>query len=305
MPYRFAGWNPKMLRSLQYFEAVARLGSVAAAAESLGVSPSAVSHQIKSLKDYLGEDVFVRSGRGIALSDRGQRLQEQVASAFSDIAAAVVDVVGEKRVRLRVAVCTSFGPHWLVKRLPDFYRENPQCDIELRLYTKHPEQTDSVADAIVTANAVADGFDSVDILQEVLVAVRRPGLSTSDNPAPTRLVTTDIPPAHLGEEWLNFGVQSKLGVGRMEDMQFVRCTHFVLALELAKAGMGYALIPDFLADEALKKGDLEIAYPERLPSGRTYRLCYKISRNGDPDLRAFARWLKLRGSPGTIQNLGK
>lgn len=283
--------NPRILRSLQYFEAVARHGSVKGAAEEFRVSASAISHQLRSLSGYIGEDLFVRSGRGLVLSERGQRLQVQVASVFSDLSAALRDSVGEYKPRLRVAVCSSFGPHWLAPRLPAFLARHPNIDIELRLYARDPEQTESVSDAIITAEPAAEGFDAVKLFDEKLVAVGLPTHATTGRSVPRRLITTDVPPAVVGQDWLDFCAETgstHAGSG----LQFVRCTHYVLALSLAKAGVGDALVPDFVASEALAAGTVVAIDKARVSSGRTYKLCYKAARSGDPDLRALAKWLK-------------
>lgn len=69
------------MRGLHYFEAVARHQSVKGAAEELGVSQSAVSHQIKDLTEVLGEQLMVNSGRGIELTATGHRLDEKLGVA--------------------------------------------------------------------------------------------------------------------------------------------------------------------------------------------------------------------------------
>lgn len=285
-------WNPRVLRSLQYFEAVARLNSVAAAAASLGVSPSAVSHQLRSLSAFIGEDLFVRSGRGLALSERGQRLQVQVASAFSDLASALQQTVGEKQSRLRIAVCSSFGPYWLAGKLPEFLARNPAIDVELRLYARDPEQSESSADAVVTAGPVREGFEAVPLFEERLVAVGKPDDRLDGQIAAAGFITTDVPPAPLGQDWVDFWRVTGRDPALLDTRQFVRCTHYLLALALAKAGIGKALVPDFVAAEALASGQVVLLDPARVSSARTYRLCYKTSRSKDPDLRALAKWIR-------------
>ena len=125
--------DPRLLRSLHYFEAVARYGSVGLAADEIGVSSSAVSHQLRELAAMLGEELVEKSGRGIVLTEAGQRLAGRLASTFSDLDSMVSDVVGQSAQRLRLAVCSRFGPAWLAPRLPAFTRVHPDIDIELRL----------------------------------------------------------------------------------------------------------------------------------------------------------------------------
>lgn len=74
-----------LIRSLHYFEAVARRQWVKLAAHELGVSQSAVSHQLKELTITLGEQLLVRAGRGVALTATGRRLAERLSTAFSGL----------------------------------------------------------------------------------------------------------------------------------------------------------------------------------------------------------------------------
>lgn len=278
--------NPRLLRCLHYFEAVARLRSVARAAEEIGVSSSAVSHQLRELSALLGEGVVVKAGRGIALTAAGQRLAARLGEAFSDLDRMVSEVVGQGTQRLRVAVCSSFGPAWLSPRLPALARAHPEIDLELRLYTEDPEQTQGVADAIITARPVKPGFQSIALMDELLVAVRKAG-----SHGPTRLITTDLEDSVLGRDWKSF---ASLGGHVEAEGGYLRCTHYLLALSMAKSGMGAALVPDFLAAEGLADGSLTLCDTLTVPAGRTYRMCFKNGRSQEPAVRAMAQWIKAQ-----------
>ncbi|MBK8456575.1 MAG: LysR family transcriptional regulator [Phyllobacteriaceae bacterium] len=128
--------NAGLLRGLQYFETVARHNSVKSAARELGVTASAVSRQLRELTASLGEQLVVRAGRGIALTPTGRQLANKLAEAFANLEHSILGVVGAPRPQLRLAVCTSFGPGWLAGRLSDFYRVNPDINIELRLLAR-------------------------------------------------------------------------------------------------------------------------------------------------------------------------
>jgi LysR family glycine cleavage system transcriptional activator len=295
MKHRPTPRDPGMLRSLQYFEAVARLGSVSRAAAEIGVSASAVSHQLRDLSASLGEELIVRNGRGIALSPAGVRLATRLTATFSDIDAIIAETVGTPRHVLRLGVCSSFGPAWMAPRMPAFLRAHPEVDLELRLYAQDPEQTQVNADAFVTAQPVKPGFEAVLLFDEVLVAVRK---RAAPAVRPGRLITTDIEPDRVGIDWMNYAAQTG---SQREDFgtdDMIRSTHYLLAMELAKAGLGLALVPDFLAAEALAHGSLELVHRAKVPSGRRYHLCFKTAHAADPDIRALSRWIKTQTSEG-------
>ncbi len=242
---------------------MARRRSLKLAAEELGVSQSAVSHQIRELKEALGEELIMRSGRGIALSPAGERLAEQLATAFLGLQAAVGDVIGSGRQVLRLAVCSSFGPGWLIPRLSCFIDGHPELDLQLQLYAQDPMLTDTVADAIISALPVQPGYTAVAILDEMLVAVHARGRVGSRH----RLITTDLEPGMLGQDWKGYCARAGLALGDIVEGEFLKASHYLLAHEMARAGLGIALVPDFLARREIEQGAMMAFGKTRLPSG--------------------------------------
>lgn len=123
---------PVYLNALRAFEAAARLQSFAAAADELNVSPPAISHLIRSLEEYVGRPLFIRSRSGVVLT-------AEAASAFPDIRAGF-DSIGSGLQRLRrpvhtnivtMSVTPAFAAKWLLPRIEAFRAEHPQFDIRL------------------------------------------------------------------------------------------------------------------------------------------------------------------------------
>jgi DNA-binding transcriptional LysR family regulator len=295
--------NTRLIRSLHYFEAVARHQSVKLAAEELGVSQSAVSHQLRDLTDTLGEQLFIRSGRGIALTGTGRQLAEKLAATFSGLQSSLDDIIGSSRPALRLAVCSSFGPGWLIPRLASFYAGHPAIALQLRLYAQDPEQTAEVADAFVTAQEVKPGFAAVHVLDEMLVAVAAPHVQTASARAP--LITTDIADERLGQDWLDYCMATGMRLADLQSGGFLQCSHYLLALEMARAGLGIALVPDFLAQRELAADTVRRFDRTLLPSGRRYHLCFKKSRAAEPEIRALVQWLKAERAPRALPRLAR
>ena len=96
-------------------------GSLTRAAESLNVTHGAISHQIKALEADLGVRLFERAGRGIRLTDEGERFASRVRAAFAELAAAVHEITARANPRLlRVSVVPSFAARWLLPRMAAF-----------------------------------------------------------------------------------------------------------------------------------------------------------------------------------------
>ena len=122
------------LNWLRTFEAAARHGSFTGAAEELGVTPAAISQQVKQLEDWLGSPLFTRLPRGLVPTDAGLGYLPMVRHAFDHLAAGTEDLFGEKRGGpVSVRVTTSLTQAWLVPRLARFFAAH--SEISLRLTT--------------------------------------------------------------------------------------------------------------------------------------------------------------------------
>lgn len=294
MTHHIVRKDPRLLRGLQCFEAVARLGSLTNAALELSITPSAVSHQLRILSEILGEKLLEKKGRGVALTVAGRRLATMLHTSFNDIENSVAELIGETRPVVRLAVCSSFGPAWLAPRMPELFAAFPDLAVELKLYAGQPQQTHEAADAIVTAQPVEAGYDSFTLFDERVVAVVHPEIRAGQPDGRIRYISTNQPPLDPMVEWGAYGRASGLVIETAARSGWILCSHYVLALELARAGCGAALVPEFLAARSLQDGSLVLLRDISVPSGRTYRYCYKKSRAGDVSLRQLGRWIRAQ-----------
>jgi DNA-binding transcriptional LysR family regulator len=121
------------LRQLEIFECVARLQSVSRAAESLHLTQPAVSLQMKSLAEAVGQRLTEPAGRGIRLTQAGRDLAEacrELAAVWSTFEARLDDVAALRRGRLRVSVVTT-AKYFLPKALGRFVKQHPGIEVEL------------------------------------------------------------------------------------------------------------------------------------------------------------------------------
>lgn len=276
------------LRALQAFEAVARLGSLSKAADELGVTQSAVSHQIRRLAEAVGEQLLTKSGRGVSLSEKGVLLAQKLRSAFLQIDSSVAEVIGSNRKIVRLAVCSSFAPGWLVPRLANFYASDLGIDLQLRMYAKDPDLTDTVADAFISTLPNETGFWSLFLVAEHLVPVTAPQVGSGK---PT-LITTDLEPGSIGQDWKDYRDMSGHDVPLPEKHGWLFASHYAIARDMARAGLGAALIPGFLAAADLETGALVLLHDTPMPTNQDYYLCIKEARRHEAGLEAVARWFK-------------
>ena len=262
------------------------------AAEYLGVTQSAVSHQIRRFSDAIGQQLLVKSGRGIELTPAGEKLGTKLSAALGGLEDLVKDLVGEGRQTLQLAVCSSFGPGWLTERLEDFYRTFPEIDLELRLYAQNPLYINEVADAYVVADELKAGYSAIPLKDEFLIAVEAPEPRRAPAQGSTRrLITTDVERENLGQDWIDFCRMTGTSLSDIQDGSFRLCSHYFLALELARAGQGVALVPEFLARREIASGNVVTFHDAIIPSGRTYCLCIKETRVNEVKLKKLSDWL--------------
>ena len=106
------------LGTLRAFEAAARHLSFKEAAKELGLTPTAISHQVRLLEEYCGKMLFCRRPRPLALSDAGARLFPAIRDGFDVFASALASLAGETEAKpLRVTTTSAFASRWLVPRL--------------------------------------------------------------------------------------------------------------------------------------------------------------------------------------------
>lgn len=120
------------LQPLQGFVLAARLRNLSRAAEALHLTVSALSHQIRALEERLGQRLFTRGPRGIALTADGQRLFEAVSEPFAAIERALQPHAGSRDDVLTLSLLPSMAGSWLVPRLGDFLARHPQLVVNLQ-----------------------------------------------------------------------------------------------------------------------------------------------------------------------------
>ncbi|WP_323041072.1 LysR family transcriptional regulator [Gemmobacter sp.] len=121
---------------LRIFHAVADAGSLTHAGESLHLSQSAVSRQIRALEESLSATLFHRHARGLILTEQGELLFDATSSMAKRLdaaAARIRDSEDEVFGELRVTTTTGFGTMWLAPRLATLYQQYPDLRIDLML----------------------------------------------------------------------------------------------------------------------------------------------------------------------------
>ena len=282
------------LSALRLFEAAGRSSSFKAAAEELHVTPSAVSHGVQSLEQWLGTELFVRGRRILSLTEAGDRFLRPVQQAFEGLAAATVMVPGRKAAGvLSVSVPPTFGSRWLIPRLARFSERYP--DIVVAIDTERRQLDLPLAGidlAIRMAPEPRPGGTWLRLLREAFVPVCAPALLAQFEGDTIEKMLRHAPLVHVttaAEDWDWWFLQSGMKAG--EGQQALKFDTIRMAIDAASQGLGIALGRRPLVDHEIATGRLiEIGGPPRQGS-TCYWLVGEEATFKQAKARLFRHWL--------------
>ncbi|UWP96070.1 LysR family transcriptional regulator [Aliiroseovarius crassostreae] len=271
---------------LAAFEAVARLGSVSDAAQELDLTQSAVSRQVQKLEAQVGQGLFLRDRKRLVLTEPGARYAEEIRMALAQITNATIALqTNPEGGVFNLAILPSFGTHWLAPRLPEFMAEHPGITLTLSTRTApFAFAGEAFHGAIHFGRDDWDGAGAVKLWEEQALAVGAPGLlAQMDGAEAPRLALETRPDA-----WAAWERAHTRAPGARPAMVV---DQFATMLRAAQAGLGIALMPDFLVERALEEGSLE-QLPGSVPvSVGSYYLVWPENGADYPGLIAFKDWL--------------
>lgn len=282
------------LKSLIAFEAAARLGSFAAAADELNLTPSAISHQIRGLEDALGLTLFHRVGRVVELSDVGRRYAGSVAEGVNIIAAGTLSIERSgKSDILTIHTVPSFGTQWLMRRLSRFSSLYPDIDVRLNSSVSPVNLLAEEADYAIRYGMVFPdtGVEVTPMPAETIVALCAPSFAKKHKLKKVKdisglnLIHSEVN-LYTWREWQRDHpeAQLKLDRGPRFDRSF-------MAISAAIDGLGIGLESQLLVERELQDGRLLLPFGNEGPTMVCHHLTYLKAKSHLPKMTAFRDWL--------------
>ena len=302
------------LNALRVFEAAARHLSFKEAANELSITQAAVSHQIKSLEDYLGVQLFKRAGRGVQLTDAARAALPRLRDGFDALAAAVEMIhVRADETDLQITAPPVFTARWLMPRLADFSKKEPKIDVRVVALSKMVDAGALDSAALVSNLDLRSDTSGVEIhlgageypghradrlfgVSTVVVASRElvKGEAPIKEPADLAhhtLLHDDamdlVAQGHAWQKWLELA-------GVADKIDGTRGPHFssnILSLEAASQKLGVALALRPLVDADIASGRLCAPFNVELkPRSAYYLVCPEVIAER-PAVVAFRKWL--------------
>lgn len=278
------------LNSLRLFEASARLLSFKNAAEELLLTPSAVSHGIQTLEEWLGMPLFLRTTKGLVLSEAGNAYIPIVRQALELLASGSASIASKQSIgQLAISMAPTFAAKWLLPRLHRFRDRYPDIRVVIDTSHERTELSDGGADlAIRMGRGNWQGIIADKLLSEEMIPVCSPAIfnrvrSLKDiEQSPLIHVTT------VSEDWATWATSTGRAVpDPAKGLQF---DTIQMAFEAACQGLGVAIGRKPLVNSELASGTLVEVW-ETVESNTAYWLVGSEHRADDPRIIAFRSWI--------------
>ena len=283
------------LTALRAFEAAARHLSFARAADELGVTPAALSFQIKSLETHLGAPVFHRLNRAVELTEAGRVLAPQLSLGFGAMATgwAAAQRAGGATT-LTVTAGPAFTAKWLAPRLFRFAAAHPEIELRFVASLRSLDLArDGVDVAIRFGYAPEESLVCSPLLDEWLTPMMAPALAEQvriphDLARATLLHQDDTAFVDPPVDWAAWFRLAGLGAPPSGGPRFSQADH---ALDAAAAGVGVVLGRASLAAGELQAGRLVAPFDLAMATEARYRLLCAEGDETRPEIAAFTDWI--------------
>ncbi|TGR21505.1 transcriptional regulator GcvA [bacterium M00.F.Ca.ET.141.01.1.1] len=289
-------------RALRTLEAAARHLNFTRAADELGLTPAAVSHQIKEIEDQLGIVLFTRTSRTIRLTEAGAVLYEAATDTLDLLGRAVMRA--RKMARgtefLKVTLDAQFAAKWLMRRVENFRKLRPGIELRFDIaYGLRDFDLDDVDVGIRFGAGKYPGLCAHRLFDNIIIPVCSPGLLASGPPLrePRDLFNHTL--AHI--EWARQGVtwpnwrmwMAAAGINDFDDSRTVVFGTSTDAVQAALDGNAVALADFAMVANDLSEGRLVRPFELsiRVAPEFAYFLVYPQATAEDPSIVAFREWI--------------
>jgi LysR family glycine cleavage system transcriptional activator len=279
------------LNALKAFEAAARHESFTAAAVELFVTHAAVSRHIRDLEEWLGTELFIRTGRGVELTDAGRRYGGRLTPLFDAAAEATREAAAQGTVRtLDVSVEPAIASRWLVPRLGRFNDLHPDIELIINPETRLVDFRSGEADLGIRYGLGRwEDVEAAKLSDSVSFPVCSPKLiADRKNLSPHDLADYYLLHEQRKQWWADWLAEA--GVKGVEDWRGTTFQNH-LAIEAAESGQGFALGDQILCTDSIAEGRLARPFSLDMKDHGSYFIVREKGSKESAPARAFRDWL--------------
>lgn len=288
--------NVPPLQYLLGFEAAARLGSFGQAAEELGLTQSAISHQMRLLEAKIGQPLFLRIGRSVRLTDAGRDYQRSVAKSLDQLENGYRSLSPYRKAGSVVIYAPrDFAALWLMPKLHLLLQAVPECDPWIDTSGAHVNFDEmEVSIAIRRMREHDEKLQCVNLVNDVLVPVMAPKLLKKPISKPIELLNYNLLHDERAEGWRDWFAQFSIESNDIYKGPDFNESDF--ALMAAELGLGVALSSLVLVEDAIAARRLVRPIAETLATNHSWFAITSDKELADPvTARVWAWFTSLRG----------
>lgn len=277
------------LRALRYFHQAALHQSFSLAAQSLNVTHSAVSHQIKQLEEWLGKALFLRVNGKVQLTTDGERLKVCCIQTFREIETTCEKIRARDLNSLVVSCAPSFLAQWLIPRISRFTERHKEIALTFQTHVDIERVRNEQADVLIMSHEqpshedIAATLITVDYIGPVCAPQFANSFNYETDFSTLPLLHADTK-LHAWAEWAKkTGARGDFWAGRHFD-------NLTLGIQAARNGLGIIMTPQMLVKKEIREGSL-IAPLGFAEVDRATWMMVKTSRKDEQEIEVFRRWL--------------
>jgi LysR family transcriptional regulator, glycine cleavage system transcriptional activator len=292
--------NAIPLSALRAVETIARTGTLARAADELGVTPGALSQRLAKAEATLGRPLFLRTAAGLKPTEAFAEVAPQLTRAMSDLSAAVSRLRRSDDTVLSVSVAPIFASRWLIWRIGRFNELNPKISVRLEPTVHVVDLDRSDVDAgIRVGDDPALGIGATKLLDQRVFPVCSPEIArlirTPGDLLQQKIIREDD--RLLGwAPWLAEQGLSMSGIGPGPTYG-----DGSLCLDAAMTGQGVFMAWETLACDALERGQIVAPFRQRSLTGAAYWFATSAFSARRPGVVKFRSWLQEELSRSVAQ----
>ena len=294
------------LNALRALDATLRHGSFSEAATELGITPAAVGQRVRSLENYLGIELFIRSSTGIEPTKEAQSVENLLTSGFTKVALALAKL-SQKKLRngLHVTLPESFSENWLAPILSEFHLQNPSVDLHLNPTNRDVDLLVEDFDLAIRYGSASESQYAERLLfGDFVVAVCSPEFARRHGLKPDLRSLECVPLIHVTHRtgdpgWVGFqGWGEAYGFDPAHLGHGIRFSKTGSGLQAAAAGQGLVLCGVVEAYNALRAGILILPFGSslRFRTRYSYRLVWLRSHSDFDQRNKFVEWITGRST---------
>ncbi len=282
------------VHALSAFEAAARHGSFALAAEELCITPSALSHRIRLLEEFVGERLFIRDGRTVNLSEFGRRYLEVVRAALRTLTDfPMPHRSAPAQLRVKVTLPPTFARCIFVPRVAEFTSRHP--DIEVEMFLSVPLYDLSLSESDVEVRFGAGKYPNIvaeKLFEEPAFAAASPRylekIGPIETPADLRKATLLRSALEPWQPWFEAA-----GLDWPEPATGMRADDLGLLLEAIRHGHGVGLTRLHFAQGMIESGEITPLFDIQLTTPpHAYYMVYEKQMRERQEVALFIDWMQ-------------